>query len=405
MLFPLFFVLLVNKVYCYIPNTNFKANYDNRKVKLHRLNSNTNNEQTASKIMAERLRAEAASLRAEAEVLEAEQKVLDAAKLSMIFDEFDLNNDGEISVEELKLGLEKTLRLDINEDVIVKVMKAFDDSGDGALQLDEFKGITAFKNKIDAIINGEKRDAEIAAIKAREEVQKAKAKERTTQKIAELLNNAPPSMNDRIASLLPYLFPLADSLDYGKYLLTNNANESPIAGFAVIIGKLYGSIPFAGLIAFFALASLGSNLKLNRLIRFNIQQAIFLDIALIAPGFLGGIVTISAPNAISPSIVEMSSTAVFVTFGVAILYSCASSLLGVTPNAIPFISKKAEDRLPSNQQLEKFFDADGNIKTAEILMQEEEQQKLEAEKEKESKESGIEDTEIETNDVDYKDEN
>ena len=43
------------------------------------------------KIRDERLRAEAASLRAEAEVLEAEQKVLDAAKLSMIFDEFDLN--------------------------------------------------------------------------------------------------------------------------------------------------------------------------------------------------------------------------------------------------------------------------------------------------------------------------
>jgi hypothetical protein len=47
--------------------------------------------------------------------------------------------------------------------------------------------------------------------------------------------------------------------------------------------KLY----YTGLVAFFLFNSIASNLKLNRLVRFNIQQAIFLDIALIFPGIIG----------------------------------------------------------------------------------------------------------------------
>lgn len=58
-----------------------------------------------------RLRSLASKLRAEASALEAEkaQQMADAAQRA--FEKFDLNNDGEVSLEELKLGLEKELKV------------------------------------------------------------------------------------------------------------------------------------------------------------------------------------------------------------------------------------------------------------------------------------------------------
>ena len=47
----------------------------------------------------------------------------------------------------------------------------------------------------------------------------------------------------------------------------------------------FQSLPFAGLILFFGLSFFTSNLGLSRFVRFNIQQALILDIVLIFPDF------------------------------------------------------------------------------------------------------------------------
>merc|ERR1711966_56776 len=77
----------------------------------------------------------------------------------------------------------------------------------------------------------------------------------------ELINDKPPSGTDRIVSVLPYLLPLMDGLSYGKF-------------------------PLAGFLAFFGLTFLSGNLAANRLVRFNAQQAIYLDVALFLPGLV-----------------------------------------------------------------------------------------------------------------------
>lgn len=85
----------------------------------------------------ERLKSLAQKLRAEAAALEAERADELAAATEMVFRKFDTNQDGEISLEELKAGLEKSLKIELPDSRVEQIMKDFDISGDGKLQLDE----------------------------------------------------------------------------------------------------------------------------------------------------------------------------------------------------------------------------------------------------------------------------
>ena len=321
--------------------------------------SGENNESKFMRAMKERMAAEAASLRAEAGLLEAEQRKLEAEEIELMFQEFDLNNDGEISEDELRIGLRRLLKEDIPEGKIKQLMIEFDDSGDGALQLDEFRGLKAFKAKIDLIVAEEKEEAIREVYRAREEAQQAKAAEARAQAVANILNDRRPTFKDGLVSCLPYFFPLADSLSYGRYIF-DSMPDSPLTQVAVLLSTIYSSIPFAGLIAFFALASISRNLRLNRLIRFSIQQAIFLDVALIIPGFIGSIFAFLLPE-MPPEVVSQASSAFFIVFSSVLLYAITLTACGKFPNAIPLISARAEERLPTASQLEKYFDDEGNV--------------------------------------------
>ena len=133
--------------------------------------------------------------------------------------------------------------------------------------------------------------------------------------------------------------------------MLNKELDSPLVGFVTTIYAIYQAVPFSGLFAFFALSFLSGNMRLNRLVRFNMQQAILVDIALIIPGLLGGLATYILPNVlgipISPEMVMQSSTFTFLVTSVVILYSCASSLAGVVPDKVPIISERVEKRVPS----------------------------------------------------------
>lgn len=307
----------------------------------------------------ERLRSMAAKLRAEAAALEADkaQQLADAAEKA--FRQFDTNQDGEISFDELKAGLEKTLKTELSDKRVQELMVEFDASGDGALQLDEFVGVDKFRNTLEALSREEKRLAAEAKKMAQKEAEIAAL----AQARMEILNDKEPTTGDRFLSILPYLFPLMDGLQYGRFLLgAEGAEANPFVVILAIIYALYRAVPFSGFVAFFVLNFLGGNPSINRLIRFNMQQAIFLDIALFFPGLASALFgfILGGANVQLPSIItQVSTDAIFVTLLAALGYCTASSLLGITPNKLPLVSQAVEDRMPTVDMFD--IDAEGNI--------------------------------------------
>ena len=301
----------------------------------------------------------AAKLRADASALEAEkqQKLADVAEKA--FRAFDQDSDGAISVQELKAGLEKTLKVELSDKRVEELMKEFDNSGDGALQLDEFVGVDQFRNRLEALSREEKRLASEAKKMAQDEAQLAAV----AQAKMEILNDGKPTNSDKLFSVLPYLFPLMDGLQYGRFLLSADGAESnPFVVILAVLYALYRTIPLSGFIAFFVLNFLGGNPSINRLVRYNMQQAIFLDIALFFPGLLSALVGAIAGGsnvALPAAITQFSTDAIFVTLLLTLGYCTVSSLLGITPDKIPIVSPAVDDRMPTVDMFD--IDSEGNV--------------------------------------------
>ncbi|NJK41391.1 MAG: hypothetical protein HC934_08615 [Acaryochloridaceae cyanobacterium SU_2_1] len=99
--------------------------------------------------------------------------------------------------------------------------------------------------------------------------------------------------SDRIFSALPYLLPLMDALLYGdgnfifRQFPALSFGLLPILPFVKIYGQFMQLIPFAGLIIFMALfLAVVRNDKVSRFIRFNVLQAILLDLVLMVCNLL-----------------------------------------------------------------------------------------------------------------------
>jgi hypothetical protein len=330
---------------------------------------NTNEEQMQADNEISRLKSMAQKLRAEAASMEAERAEQLAVAAESAFRKFDTNKDGEISLEELKAGLEKVLKTELTDTRVKQVMNDFDVSGDGTLSLDEFVGIDKFRNRLEGLAREEREQALTAAKQAQVEQEKAKLAEAQM----DILNDKEPTTTDKLVSVLPYLFPLLDSLQFGRFLLVENS-ENPFVIALGLLFSLYRSVPFSGFIAYLALNTLSSNPGINRLVRFNMQQAIFLDIALFFPGLLaaiGGLIASGAGASIPPAITELGSDAIFGALLLTVAYGSISSLLGITPDKIPLISKAVEDRMPTMDM----FDESGSFIPREMREKKDEDEK------------------------------
>jgi len=310
----------------------------------------------------ERLLSMAAKLRADAASLEAEKAKERADAAEKAFRQFDTNQDEEIDVKELKIGLEKVLKTELSDKRAEELMKEFDSSGDGKLQIDEFVTIDQFRNRLESLAQEEKRLASEAQKLAKKEQEDAAL----AQARLDILNDREPTVSDRAFSVLPYLFPLLDGLQYGRFLLGGEDGSNPFIVALAVVYSLYRTIPFSGLVAFFALNILSNNPGINRLVRYNMQQAIFLDIGLFFPGLVTGLLGFALKGAnveLPTSVVQLGTDAIFVTLLVALAYCSVSSLLGITPDKLPLISGAVTKRMPSVDMFT--VDSDGNIRMKE----------------------------------------
>jgi hypothetical protein len=292
-----------------------------------------------------RLKSMAQKLRAEAAALEAARAQELAISAESAFRKFDTNQDGEIGLEELKAGLEKALKMELPDKRVRQLMEGFDISGDGKLQLSEFVGIDKFRNKLESLDRDEKQMALDANKKQKTEAATAKLAEAQVV----LANEGKPTSTDKIISVLPYLFPLLDSLQFGRFIFLENS-ENPFVIILALMYTLYRSIPFSGFIFFLGLNFLSSNLGLNRLVRFNMQQAIFVDIALFFPTLLAALVGLVGSGAgftVPEAATEAGSDVMFGLVLLTVGYASISSALGITPNKIPIISQAVENRVPN----------------------------------------------------------
>jgi hypothetical protein len=207
--------------------------------------------------------------------------------------------------------------------------------------------VDRFRNKLNELARNEKERARQAKADAETERNAAKLAEARL----ELLNDAPPTNTDKALSVIPYLFPLLDGLQYGQFLLGNAAEGNPLVKGLAVLYALYRVIPLSGLVAYLSLNFLSSNPRVNRLVRFNMKQAIFVDLAMLFPGILLGVSTAVLPaigvNLDLSSFTEVASDAVFCALLATLAYTSISSLLGVTPDKLPFISDAVNDRMPS----------------------------------------------------------
>lgn len=153
------------------------------------------------------------------------------------------------------------------------------------------------------------------------------------------------SVTDRALSCLPYLLPLVDGDRYGRVLFslvpTLGAIDSILLG---PFNALFSAIPFLQLICFFGFTILARKPEISRSVRFNLQQAVLLDIALFFPSLLGQVMG-SLPFALPKIVVDGSSNFVFLALIGAVGYSVVSNVSGKVPNEIPVVSDAVETQI------------------------------------------------------------
>ena len=148
---------------------------------------------------------------------------------------------------------------------------------------------------------------------------------------------------DRIKSCIPYMLVMIDGDMFGKYIY----ERIPPLGtldyiFLRPIVEGVQAAPFLSIILF-AIFALGPRLTdQSREVRFNSQQAVFLDIAILLPSLIAESV---ADAHLPRAILEPAANFVWYTYISAVLYCVTSNLRGKVPNQIPWISAMANDAI------------------------------------------------------------
>ena len=217
----------------------------------------------------------------------------------------------------------------------------YDDNGDGLMQKSEFAPTEELRMKLENLFRERQEEERQARVEERQQLLEEKVKADTAVVSVGGANDGPATSADKALSALAYILPLADSMVFAGHLFNvfpeQTAWVQPIATALLILR----SVPFATLAGFFGLSFLSRNPEVNKLVRFNMQQAINLDIALFLPSWLGALAALALGQdayKLLP-ISQAGSDVIFVTMLLAVTYSIGVSATGTFPNKLPIIGR------------------------------------------------------------------
>ena len=145
-----------------------------------------------------------------------------------------------------------------------------------------------------------------------------------------------PDTVERAAAAAAYLLPALDGFNYGAYIYATIPPLGSAAYTVLPLVNAFNSLPFAGIILFIGLSTFTRNQGLSRFVRFNIQQALLLDIALLIPGFFGPIAKL-----VGPEMATLGSNTVFYAWVLVVAYSWFQIAQGKNPDQVPVLSEAA----------------------------------------------------------------
>jgi len=151
--------------------------------------------------------------------------------------------------------------------------------------------------------------------------------------------NSSPDALQRVVSCLVYVIPLLDSLTFGRYIFRKvpALSDYVLSPLAPLL-SVYRGVPFFAFGIFLALYILVvRNTNVPRFVRFNTQQALTIDIALIIPQLFASFGA-EVPYAIK----ENLSTALFYAVLITCVYAWTANIQGKYPDQIPVISESSD---------------------------------------------------------------
>lgn len=292
---------------------------------------------------AEQLKADVAKMELELERQRDEQQ-------QKLFNAFDLDGSGAIDAKELQVGLQESLGLKVDESYARRILQSQDKDSDGVLKFEEFN-LQRLERSLDDL-KQQDWEAEMSERKLKREVEEKKAEEQEIQKMIEqYYENLPPANEDkgaltRIASVLVYALPLLDGLR-GGLQMSVFAPEAQSAIQLLVDGplRLMDGVWFGQILVFLLFQSQANNVELPVLLRYNMRQAVVLDMAV-------GLLHLTEALALSAYFGEGPEYAVALHLGNAFLFTALlgcvayiatkSAGLGELPNEIPWISGYTE---------------------------------------------------------------
>ncbi|CAN0349558.1 unnamed protein product [Ascophyllum nodosum] len=318
---------------------------------------------TSAEQKATRLRETAAAFRAQVAVLEDQKAQQRRTNADRSFKSFA--KDGVVGTTELQAGLEGSLRKtfiqqlavrmgrkpspeEIDEkiselpggclfpdDLARRLLEVYDTDGDGLLRQSEFAPEEELRTRLESMFR-ERREEQLE-VRKKERERELEAKRGAEARLLGDKNDAAATVTERVLCALPYFLPLSDGIVYARHLYETFPQQLGWTEPIAVAMIFYRNLPFATLAAFFGMSLLSRSPQVNKLLRFNLIQAINFDIALIVPSLVGPLARWSLGNdayKLVP-ITDALSDVLFVALLVAIVYSVATSAVGTFPNELP----------------------------------------------------------------------